>query len=608
MARSLRLAVLATSLFIPAAALAADPPRNVVLFVPDGLRSLSVNAERAPAMERLKRDGVYFRNSHSVFPTFTMANASALATGHHLGDTGAYANTIYSGHPVAAANGTVTPFIENNAVLGEVDAHFGGDHLDEETLLKAARRRNINTVAIGKLGPTLEFDHTERTGQLTAIVDDQTGTKNGIPLAEWMVEPMKALGLPLATPNRGPNGQAGDATRPGATEANVGQQRYFQDIATKIVLPKLKADGKPFLFVFWSRDPDGTQHGQGDSHLKLEPGINGPTSLAAIRNADDNLAAIRQALADLGLDATTDVIVSADHGFSTISKQSETSPAAKARYGDTPEGLLPPGFVAIDLARALGLPLFDPDRHNQPVGPGAHPLRSNGALGADPAKPDVVVAGNGGSDLIYLPSGDAALARRIVEALLAQDYVSGLFVDDALGPLPGALPLSLINLKGRGVTPAPAIVVSFRSVATGCAEPVLCTAAVADSGLQQGQGMHGSFSRADTWNFMAAAGPSFKRGFVDDAPTSNADVGMTIAQIMGLTPERRGDLVGRPMGEALAGGASPEVTRDTIRSEPAANGLQTILNMQSVGPNRYFSAAGFPGRTVGLDAGAPAPK
>jgi hypothetical protein len=37
---------------------------------------------------------------------------------------------------------------------------------------------------------------------------------------------------------------------------------------------------------------------------------------------------------------------------------------------------------------------------------------------------------------------------------------------------------------------------------------------------------------------MAAAGPSFKKGFLDDVPTSNADVGMTIAQIMGLHPGR----------------------------------------------------------------------
>jgi predicted AlkP superfamily pyrophosphatase or phosphodiesterase len=87
---------------------------------------------------------------------------------------------------------------------------------------------------------------------------------------------------------------------------------------TKVVLPLFKERGKPFMLVFWSRDPDGTQHNQGDSLGRLLPGINGPTSLAAIRNADDNLAALLAALKELSLDATTNVIVTADHGFATI--------------------------------------------------------------------------------------------------------------------------------------------------------------------------------------------------------------------------------------------------------------------------------------------------
>src|SRR5271170_4042378 len=173
---------------------------------------------------------------------------------------------------------------------------------------------------------------------------------------------MTVAEIPLAAPSRGDNGKAGSATTPGATVANVAQQDYFVDVTTKVVLPLFKARGKPFVAVFWSRDPDGTQHNQGDSLNQLTPGINGPTSLASIRNADDDLARIRQTLASLGLDRTTDIVVSADHGFSTISKESKTSPAAKASYADVPQGFLPPGFVAIDIAAALNLPLWDPDQ------------------------------------------------------------------------------------------------------------------------------------------------------------------------------------------------------------------------------------------------------
>jgi hypothetical protein len=45
-----------------------------------------------PAMAAVREVGVNFKNPHSVFPTFTTANASAMATGHQLGDTGNYSN------------------------------------------------------------------------------------------------------------------------------------------------------------------------------------------------------------------------------------------------------------------------------------------------------------------------------------------------------------------------------------------------------------------------------------------------------------------------------------------------------------------------------------
>ena len=168
-----------------------------------------------------------------------------------------------------------------------------------------------------------------------------------------------------------------------------------------------------------------------------------------------------------------------------------------------------------------------------------HPKAGNGVLGNDPDKPDLVVATNGGSDLIYLPNKDKKLAARTVKALLEQDYVSGLFVDDSLGRFPGTLPLSQINLKGKAVTPNPSIVVNFRSYVAGCNEPTNCSVEVADTVLRQGQGMHGSFGRGDTMNFMAAIGPDFKAGYADPLPVSNADVGMTMAQLMGLHADSR---------------------------------------------------------------------
>jgi hypothetical protein len=576
-----------------------EPARNVVLFVADGLRSRMVDEATAPAMAAMAREGVYLRNGHALFPTFTTANASAMATGHMLGDTGDFSNTIYAGFAVPGAAGSSTPFLESDPVLADIDDHFAGDYLDEATILKLAREAGFSTAAVGKIGPTLIFDHTKDGRAESIIVDDATGSEKGVQLSAEMTERLRAANLPLGTPPRGANAKYGNMNTPGTLTPNIVQQDYFTAVTAKAILPLFKERGKPFVLVFWSRDPDGTQHYQGDSLNSLVPGINGPTSLAAIRNADDDLARIRSALGELGLLDSTDIIAIADHGFSTITKQSQTSSTVKMKFADTPLGHLPLGFVALDLAHALDLPLIDPDANYAAVADGQHSKFGNGLIG-DKDNPKIVVTANGGSDLIYLPDADRAMAKRVVEALLAQDYVSGIFVDAKLGKFPGTLTLDDIALEGGALTPHPAIVLSFRSFDTVCGEPVRCTVEIADTILQEGQGMHGSFSRADTWNFMALQGPDFKTHFVDPAPTSNADIGRTIAHVLRLKTTDHGELIGRVLAEALPNGAVPEARGRVIVSAPAANGLSTVLNVQEVGNNRYFDAAGFPGRTVGL--------
>jgi hypothetical protein len=58
-----------------------------------------------------------------------------------------------------------------------------------------------------------------------------------------------------------------------------------------------------------------------------------------------------------------------------------------------------------------------------------------------------------GSDLIYLPhAGAKARAADIARILSEEDYVSGIFAN---GEIPGALPMSRINLIGMALTPVP---------------------------------------------------------------------------------------------------------------------------------------------------------
>src|SRR5262249_60249917 len=161
-----------------------QPPRQIVVLCgAEGRRPGRVKEHPAPAMSQLMAKGVRFTNTHSLFPTFTTANASGMATGHQLGDTGDFSNTIYVGFPVTSAAGSVTPFIENDAVLGEIDAHFASDYLNEETVLKAARNAGLSTAIIGKVGPALICDHSVRSAQKTVEIADSTSQTGALALS-----------------------------------------------------------------------------------------------------------------------------------------------------------------------------------------------------------------------------------------------------------------------------------------------------------------------------------------------------------------------------------------------------------------------------------------
>ena len=581
-----------TSVFagsLPALAQApAKPARNIIIFVADGLRYGSVEAGNMPNMHRLKTEGVDFTNSHSLYPTITTVNASAIATGHYIGDTGNFGNTIWTAQPMISLKGSPVGFLENDTVLDEMNQKFGGNYLSETTLIAAARAQGFNTAIIGKEGPARIQDSTAAgDGSQTLIIDDSTGHEGGIGLPAWFTREMKQAFVGAAAPK--------------TNVPNIEQEVWQAKAATRIVLPHFKESGKPFAMVFWSRDPDMSQHNTKDSVGEYAPGINGPSGKAGTRNADTTLGELLAALKEQGLDATTDVFVTADHGFLTVAHTSATSPSTK--LGVVPSTETGSGFLAADLSLGLGLPARNPGETGPAIdfSNGGRLAGGSGFLGRDPARPEVIVASNGGSDLIYLPGANAkALAGDVVRFLTTQDYVGAIFVNDKLGKFPGALSMSDVNLIGGAKTPVPSIYVSFRSFARDCADVLQCAVGVHDTPLATGQGSHGSLSRAETRNFMAAIGPDFKAGYADPAPISNADIAPTLAAVAGIALPAKGKLKGRVIAEALKGGAEANVSKRTIQSAPAANGLATILNVQQVGENRYFDAAGFAGRAVGL--------
>ena len=170
---------------------------------PTGCGRRRSNPTDAPTLVRLQKEGVFFANSHSLYPTVTTANASALATGHQLGDTGDFANALYNGSQVLNSG---TPFIEDDEVLAELDAETGGDYLGEQTLLAVARAQGFSTAAIGKVGPTLiqDVSQGDRSVKMpaTIFIDDRTGTSKGVPLDPAIAAALTAT-LGSATPPRG---------------------------------------------------------------------------------------------------------------------------------------------------------------------------------------------------------------------------------------------------------------------------------------------------------------------------------------------------------------------------------------------------------------------
>lgn len=636
--------------------------RNVIIFVADGLRHGSVNPTDTPTLYAIRTQGVHFENSYSLFPTVTTANASAIATGHRLGDTGDFSNGLYVGFQIFDTGnfhhdhpGTTMPFIENDEVLADLDSHEHGNYLNEATLLALARQNGFNTAAIGKLGPTaiqdvsqlnpMDGDYPQPSASATVIIDDNTNydpqapakhAPASIPLPPAVVDRLLKSGVPVAAPSRNngypprspyDNSFSGDASHPGTLAANVGQQQWFADVTTHALLPMFAESGKPFVLLFWSRDPDASQHDEGDSLNKLRPGINGITSTLGVRNADHSLHEIVAWLdAHPSIKANTDIFVTSDHGFATASRHEidhngavTKSEAAHHLYYDasgqldTPAGFLPNGFLAIDLAVALHTRLWDPDSPNPPGSSAPYkevqlssdglphpnqwerPRFGNGFLGdaiqqANGSDSLAIIAGDGGSDLIYVPTRSTDAVHRLVKALLSFDYVGAIFVDDQYGKVSGTLPLSAVDLTGTALLPRPAIVVGFK-VFYLTPGNLMQGIQLSDSSLQQGQGNHGGFGRECTWNNMAAIGPDFKRAYIDKAPVANSDITPTVAAILRLKLQPKGKLEGRIIEEALAGKPdAPAPKTKPVFSDPDHE-LRTVVFMQEFGGQKYFDSA-----------------
>ena len=568
----------------------AAPQRNVIVIVLDGLRPDAIDPSETPNLARLRDSGTDFTDNHSTYPTFTMMNSASFATGGFPGTTGYFGNVVWqpdaqgsdsAGKPVDFRQPV---FSEDYAILDDLDRHLDGKLLLAPTLFAAAQKAGIPTFTLGKNGAAYLQD--SKRGGMT--LDEKTV----LPL--WLAKDLQGLGVPLpaTTPNayragdlvlasangnptefkppqRLKDGVSSDPTDGSGSRFKSGVE-YMVAAYLAHVLPRKQ----PRLSVLWLRDPDSTQHSYGIGTTNWHD---------ALRATDALVGRIRDRVQQLGLAASTDLIVVSDHGHSNVSGALDLFPLRAIRDGAAAEtdakGYSVSGMVRLaDLLRRAGFVAFDG------VGCTYLPLAAGIKADGTPVYPTLtdqdgtrcgkagqkyqaeamkvpaqlpagalVVAVNGGSDYVYVPDRDPALVRKAVDFLQSRAEVGAIFVDDRYGNVPGTLPLSTIR-AANAASRNPDILLSYDYDENAVVSGVRGTEY---AGMLQGntyRGMHGSFSPNDVHNVLIASGPDFRGGFRDPLPTGNVDVAPTVARILGV-PLPSAD--GRPLLEALAGGAAP---------------------------------------------------
>lgn len=280
-------------LFLSVATAVATPPeapartnsaRHVVLIVWDGMRADFVNEANTPTLSALARDGVTFRQHHSIYPSLTNVNSTVLATGVFPNRSGLLANYEYRGQ-IEAAKFIRTDKIET---VRKGDELSGGHYLRVPTIPELLRADGSRcAIAAGK---TVALLHDRNLGRETEKTQGSVLIYSGETLPESALAPIEKLVGPF--PDAGhPPGTLGD--------------RWTMRALTET----LWHDDVPRYSLLWLSEPDRAEHA-------TRPGSK--AALEAIKSSDANLAAVLHALEEKGVRDQTDILIASDHGFSTI--------------------------------------------------------------------------------------------------------------------------------------------------------------------------------------------------------------------------------------------------------------------------------------------------
>jgi hypothetical protein len=471
---------------------AAEPRHSTLVIVIDGLRPDYITPAIMPNLAGLSETAAVAAAHHSVFPTVTRVNSPSMATSSYPGTHGLMHNTIY----LPAASSSPIDTAEAEALL-KADAATGGHLLTAMSVgeLLTAAGRKVLVVGSGSTGASLLMNHREfaKVGLINSREFVRPAT-----LQPHALEVLGAFPAPTY-PNRAAN-------------------RWAVDAYLEIGLREIKPD----VTFMWLTDPDGTAHRHG-------PGA--PETNQALGFVDAEVGRLLTTLSERGLRDQVNVIITADHGFST--------------HGG------PFNLGALLTARGL----------------------------ADGVR---VVAGG----QLYVEKGGEERIRQIVRVLQATDWVGAIFTKAAKpGSADGFVPgtLSFDSIHYQHTRAADILVDSNWSAAKNkFGYPGMTTSG--------GVAGHGSSSPYDVNVRLIASGPDFKTAFTSQVPTGNIDVALLVCRLQGIPPAPT--MVGRVPEELFRNGPAPErVTfeRTTHRVETKWEGgrYEVTLHKVRVGTTEY---------------------
>ncbi len=372
MRRMQKFIVIGCSVFLCHTAVAAGKASHVVLIVWDGMRPDLISRENTPALFEMSQQGVTFLHHHPVYISSTEVNGTALATG------------VYPAQSTIIANDEFRPSIDpQNAVATQsLEAIRKGDDVSHGRYLAF---------------PTVS-EILHENGLRTAVA----GSKPVALLHDRATRDEGALGVTLFSGNTLPENvknelvaALGPFSSAGLTKTNADQW------TTSALTDHFWKNGVPPFSLLWLAEPDNSQH-------KVGPGA--PAAMLAIKNCDDMLSRVLQALKDKNAEDSTDVIVVSDHGFSTVDHVTNVGETLKSG-----------GFRVFRK--------FPSD---------------------DSAPGDIMMVSVGGAVLCYVTGHDERQTEKAVHFLQAQPFTGVIFTQKGI---PGTFPLADAHLDSPPTRP-----------------------------------------------------------------------------------------------------------------------------------------------------------